>query len=74
VTPTGASFGVVLKEDGTLGLEFPGQPFQALIPWRPQRFKLKEFSDITIEFVLEGGKVKAMTQISPSGRYTFQRK
>lgn len=74
VTPTGASFAVELKEDGTLGLEFPGQPFQALIPWRQHRFKLKEFSDITIEFVVEGGKVKAMTQISPSGRYTFTRK
>jgi len=74
VTPTGASFAVVLKEDGTLGIQFPGQPLQALLPWRPQRFKVKEFSDMTIEFVLEGGKVKAMTQISPSGRYTFQRK
>jgi len=74
VTPSGASFDVVLKEDGTLGVDFPGQPFQALVPWRPHRFKLKEFSDTTIEFVLEGGKVKAMTQTDPSGRYTFARK
>jgi len=74
VTPTGASFAVVLKEDGTLGLAFAGQPFQALVPWRQHRFKLKEFSDVTIEFVVEGGQVTAMTQISPSGRYTFQRK
>ena len=74
VTPTGASFAVVLKEDGTLGLAFAGQPFQALVPWRQHRFKLKEFSDVTIEFVVGGGQVTAMTQISPSGRYTFQRK
>ncbi|HEV8380555.1 MAG TPA: serine hydrolase [Gemmatimonadales bacterium] len=74
VAPSGASFEVVLKEDGTLGIEFPGQPLQALVPWRQHRFKLKEFSDITIEFVVEGGKVKAMTQISPSGRYTFPRR
>jgi CubicO group peptidase (beta-lactamase class C family) len=74
VAPSGASFEVVLKEDGTLGIEFPGQPLQALVPWRQHRFKLKEFSDITIEFVVEGGKVKAMTQSSPSGRYTFPRK
>ncbi|MGH7521110.1 MAG: serine hydrolase [Gemmatimonadales bacterium] len=74
LAPSGASFEVVLKEDGTLGVEFPGQPFQAFIPWRAHRFKLKEFSDITIEFVVEGGSVKAMTQNSPSGRYTFTRK
>jgi len=74
VTPTGASFAVVLKEDGTLGLAFAGQPFQALVPWRQHRFKLKEFSDVTIEFVVEGGQVKAMTQSSPSGTFTFQRK
>ena len=74
LTPSGASFDVALKEDGTLGVKFPGQPFQALVPWRQHRFKLKEFSDITVEFVLDGGKVKAMTQITPSGRYTFARK
>jgi CubicO group peptidase (beta-lactamase class C family) len=74
VTPTGASFAVVLKEDGILGLAFAGQPFQALVPWRQHRFKLKEFSDVTIEFVIEGGQVKAMTQSSPSGKFTFQRK
>ena len=74
VTPSGATFDVALKEDGTLGINFPGQPFQALVPWRPHRFKIKEFSDLTIEFVLEGDRVKAMTQSGPSGKYTFMRK
>lgn len=73
-TPTGGSFDVVLKEDGTLGIEVPGQPFQALVPWRPRVFKVKEFSDVTFEFVTAGGRVTALKQIDPSGEYKFVRK
>jgi CubicO group peptidase (beta-lactamase class C family) len=73
-TPTGAKFEVVLKEDGTLGVVFPGQPFQALVPWKPRRFRVKEFSDVVVEFVISNGEVKALKQIEPSGEYTFTRK
>lgn len=73
-TPTGSSFEVVLKEDGTLGIDFPGQPFQVLTPWQPRKFKIKEFSDVTFEFVVEGGRVVALKQIDPSGENRFTRK
>ena len=73
-TPTGGSFEVVLKEDGTLGISLPGQPFQELIPWRARRFKVKEFSDVTFEFVVDKGKVVALQQTNPSGVYKFVRK
>ena len=73
-TPTGAKFEVLLKEDGTLGIVFPGQPFQALVPWRPCRFKVREFSDIQFEFVLTDGRVAGLKQIDPSGEYMFVRK
>ena len=73
-TPTGAKFEVLLKEDGTLGIVFPGQPFQALVPWRPRRFKVREFSDIQFEFVLTDGRVAGLKQIDPSGEYMFVRK
>jgi CubicO group peptidase (beta-lactamase class C family) len=73
VTPSGARFDVALKEGGTLGLAFPGAPFQALVPWRAHRFKIKEFSDVTIEFVVEGNRVTAMKRIDPSGEYKFAR-
>lgn len=73
-TPTGGKFEVVLKEDGTLGLVFPGQPFQALLPWRPQRFRVKEFSDVQFEFVLSGGRVTELRQIDASGTLTFVRR
>ena len=73
-TPTGAKFEVVLKEDGALGVVFPGQPFQRLQPWRPHRFRVKEFSDVVVEFVVTNGRVTSMKQIDPSGEYTFPRK
>ena len=73
-TPTGAKFDVVLKQDGTLGIAFAGQPFQALVPWKPHRFRVKEFSDVVVEFVVENGQVKEMKQISPSGEFRFPRR
>ena len=74
LTPSGSVFSVVLQENGTLGLDFAGQPFQVLTPWQPHRFKVKEFSDVTFEFVLEDGRVTALKQIDPSGEYIFRRK
>ncbi|HEV8254292.1 MAG TPA: serine hydrolase [Vicinamibacteria bacterium] len=73
-TPTGARFEVVLREDGTLGLAFAGQPFQPLIPWKPRRFRVKEFSDVVFEFVVADGKVTALKRIDPSGEFTNPRK
>jgi CubicO group peptidase (beta-lactamase class C family) len=74
VTPNGARFEVTLTEDGTLGVKFPGAPLQPLVPWRPRRFKVKEFSDVTVEFVVENDRVTAMKQVDPSGEYVFVRK
>jgi CubicO group peptidase (beta-lactamase class C family) len=73
-TPTGAKFEVVLKQEGTLGLAFVGQPFQPLVPWKPHRFRLKEFSDVVVEFVVVDGRVTEMKQIDPSGEYRFPRR
>jgi CubicO group peptidase (beta-lactamase class C family) len=74
VSPTGAKFQVVLREGGALGVVFPGQPFQALVPWKPGRFRLKEFSDVTVEFVVgPDGKVTALKQVDPSGEFVSTR-
>ena len=73
-TATGAVFEVVLKENGTFGVNFPGQPFMAMIPWRPRKFKVKEFSDLQFEFMVVDGRVTTLKQIDPSGKYTFARK
>jgi CubicO group peptidase (beta-lactamase class C family) len=73
-TPTGAKFQVVLKEDGTFGVAFVGAPFQRLQPWKPHKFRVPEFADVVVEFVVEGDRVTAMKQIDPSGQYTFPRR
>jgi CubicO group peptidase (beta-lactamase class C family) len=73
-TPTGAKFEVVLREDGILGVLFPGAPFQPLIPWKPRRFRIKEFADVVLEFVVENGKVKALQQTDPSGTFVLPRR
>jgi hypothetical protein len=72
LTPTGGRFEVAMKE-GELGLDFPGQPFQALIPWKPHRFRVKEFSDVVFEFEVDAGTIKALKQVDPSGEYRFPR-
>lgn len=70
-TSTGATFEVVLKEDGVLGLVFPGQPFQALVPWKPHKFRIAEFSDYVFEFVVVDSRVTEVAleglSIYPSG-------
>lgn len=73
-TATGSKFEVVLKDDGTFGLVFPARPFQALIPWKPRRFKVKEFSDQQFEFVVVDGRVTALKQTDPSGENTSRRR
>jgi CubicO group peptidase (beta-lactamase class C family) len=73
-TSTGATFEVVIKEDGVLGLVFPGQPFQALVPWKPRKFRIAEFSDYVFEFVVVDSRVTELKQIVPSGEYRFVRR
>jgi len=73
VTPTGAKFEVAVR-GGTLGVVRPGQPFQPLVPWKPRRFRVKEFSDVIVEFAVgPDGKVAAMKQIDPSGEFVSPR-
>ena len=73
LSPTGARFEVVLR-GGTLGVARPGQPLQALLPWKPRRFRVKEFSDLIVEFVVGAdGRVTALKQIDPSGEYVSPR-
>ncbi len=73
-TPTGAKFQVVLKEDGGLYIVLPGQPENRLIPYKGLIFRVKEFSDLTLEFVMESGEVTAIKQRDPSGEYVLPRR
>ena len=74
LTPTGAAFQVVLKEDGGLFLNFPGAPEEELTPYKGLKFRIPRFSDVVLEFVVENGKVTAIKQIDPSGVNVFKKK
>ncbi len=72
-TPTNIKFRVVLKEDGSLNLAFAGQPEEPLIPYKGLKFRIKAFSDVMWEFVLENGEVKGLKQTDPSSQVVFKR-
>ena len=73
-TPTGVRFQVALKEDGDLYLVFAGQPDQKLLPYKELQFHVKDFADLTFEFVIEAERVTALKQVDPSGEYVLPRK
>jgi hypothetical protein len=73
-TPAGYKFQVVLKEDGSLVLVSPGEPEQELIPYKGLLFRIKLFSDVVFEFVVENGRVKSLKQRDPSGEYESLKK
>lgn len=62
---------LVLKNKNQLFIQ--GSPDLELIPYKPNVFKIKEFADFTIEFVLEDGKVTAMKQKDGSGEYEIKK-
>lgn len=64
----------VTMTGNTLLLTVPGQPKYELLPSKPRMFKMKQFSDVTFEFVIENGRVKSMKQKDPSGEYELARK
>jgi CubicO group peptidase (beta-lactamase class C family) len=73
MTASGGKFDVVLRPDGTLAIQNAGGTFQNLIPWQPNRFRIKEFPDVVYEFVLSNGKVTELRQSDPSGEHRFVR-
>ena len=65
---------VVLKNENQLFITVPGQPAIELIPYKPRLFHTKEFSDMSIEFVVQNGQITAMKQKDPSGEYEIKKK
>ncbi len=73
-TQTGYKFQVILKEDGGLFLNFPGEPEEKLQPYKGYKFRIPRFSDVLLEFVVENGQVTSLKQIDPSGVNVFKKK
>ncbi len=73
-TPSGGTFDVALRTDSTLAIRNANGTFQNLIPWRANRFRVKEFPDVVFEFTVVNGRATALKQSDPSGEYRFVRK
>jgi hypothetical protein len=73
-TPTGGKFDVVIRPGHILAIHYADGTFQDLIPWRPNRFRVKEFPDVTYEFRVVDGRAIELKQSNPSGEFTFTRK
>ena len=52
----------------------PGQPRYQLLPVKPHTFRLKDFADLSVVFIVENGEVVAFKQIDPSGEYRVEKK
>src|SRR5262249_27157207 len=72
-TRSGFKFQIVLTEDG-LCFAFPGRPESKLVPYKGLKFHVKEFSDQTVEFIMENGQVTGVKQVDPSGEYINKRR
>lgn len=72
-TAAGFKFEIVLKEDGALVNSFPGRPDETLVPYKGLKFRVREFSDVVFEFVLENGEVKFLKRRNAAGEFTHTR-
>ena len=73
-TPTGGKFSVVLRPGSGLFIVQTGAPDQTLLPYKPMKFHIPEFSDVLIEFVEEQGQITGIRQITPAGVFVSKRK
>ena len=71
--PTGVKFQVLLKEGGILTVALPGEKVD-LVPYKGLKLRIKEFSDVVFEFVMENGRVKGVKQITPGGEVLLPRR
>lgn len=69
----GANIEVVLKNDNSLYLLIPGQPQYRLVPYKAGTFRMKDFADITMEFMMDNGKAVSLRQHDPSGVYELKK-
>ena len=65
---------IKMKGDNKLILLSRGQPDYSLVPYKSHKFKVEEFSDLSIEFIVESNEVKKMKFVTPGGAYEYIRK
>jgi hypothetical protein len=73
-TPGGVKIHVELAADGKLSLVLPGEPVIPLSQVKGLIFRTPQFSDVTLEFIVQDGQVTGIKQKDPSGEFTFPKK
>jgi hypothetical protein len=63
-----------LNEDNKLIIVIPGQPVYELVPLKVDKFKIKQFSDVILQFVYENDAITGFDLSQPSGVYRYSRK
>jgi CubicO group peptidase (beta-lactamase class C family) len=69
----GAKSQVVLRPDDTLIVASTDAPERRLIPYKNLKFRIREFSDVVYEFVMDNDQVTALKRTDPSGEYVSKR-
>jgi CubicO group peptidase (beta-lactamase class C family) len=64
---------IVLKDDNKLVLTIPGQPNYVLLPYKKDKFRFKQFSDLLVTFIDENGIIIAFELTDPSGVYRYNK-
>jgi CubicO group peptidase (beta-lactamase class C family) len=72
-SPGGAKLRVVLRPDGRLVVASPESPGWVLVPYKELKFRIREFSDVVFEFVMEEDQVTAVKKSDPAGEYVSKR-
>ena len=69
----GAILEIVLMDENKLVLTIPGQPNYELLPYKKDKFRFKQFSDILLNFINENGIITAFELVQPSGAYRYNK-
>lgn len=72
-SPNAERFQIVLRPDDTLVVASPDGPARVLIAYQHLKFRIREFSDVTYEFVMDNDRVTALMETSPSGQHVSKR-
>jgi len=70
----GQVFKLSLNENNKLVVVIPGQPVFEMVPVKVDKFKIKQFSDVVIQFINEKDMITGFDLSQPSGVYRYNRK
>jgi hypothetical protein len=72
-TSTPTKFDVVLRADTSLAIKDGSGALQHLEPVRPNRFRMRDFPNVVLEFSVVDGRATALKASDPAGELTFVR-